>query len=56
MSRLKEMYKKEVIPKLLELGEYKNIMEVPRLNKVVFNISLGEAIQNPGKLSVARNM
>ena len=55
MSRLKEMYKKEVIPKLLELGEYKNIMEVPRLDKVALNISLGEAIQNAKALEAAES-
>jgi large subunit ribosomal protein L5 len=46
MSRLKERYRKEVIPRLMELGGYKNIMQVPRLEKIVFNIGLGEAIQN----------
>ena len=55
MSRLKERYKKEVIPKLLELGEYKNIMEVPRLDKVALNISLGEAIQNAKALEAAES-
>ena len=46
MSRLKERYKKEVIPSLMEHYGYKNIMQVPRLDKIVFNIGLGEAIQN----------
>lgn len=46
MSRLKEKYRKEVIPRLMELGGYKNIMQVPRLEKIVLNIGLGEAIQN----------
>ena len=46
MSQLKEFYGKEVIPKLMETFKYKNIMEVPRLEKVVLNMGLGEAIQN----------
>jgi large subunit ribosomal protein L5 len=46
MSRLKERYRKEVVPRLMELGGYKNIMQVPRLEKIVLNIGLGEAIQN----------
>ena len=46
MSRLKEKYKKEVVARLKELGNYQNIMQVPRLEKVVVGIGLGEAIQN----------
>jgi large subunit ribosomal protein L5 len=46
MSELKEKYKKEVVPKLMELGGYKNIMQVPRLEKVALNIGLGEANQD----------
>jgi len=46
MSRLKERYRQEIIPRLMELCGYKNIMQVPRLEKVVLNIGLGEAIQN----------
>ena len=46
MSQLKEFYDKEAVPKLIETFKYKNIMEVPRLEKVVLNMGLGEAIQN----------
>ena len=53
MSSLKERYKKEVIPSLMELYGYKNIMQVPRLEKVVLNIGLGEAIQNAKALEAA---
>ncbi len=53
MVRLKERYRKEIIPKLIELCEYKNVMEVPRLDKVVLNIGLGEAIQNAKALEAA---
>jgi large subunit ribosomal protein L5 len=53
MSRLKERYHKEVVPRLMELGGYKNIMQVPRLEKIVLNIGLGEAIQNAKTLEAA---
>jgi len=46
MSQLKEFYEKEAVPKLIKAFEYKNIMQVPRLEKVVLNMGLGEAIQN----------
>ena len=53
MLPLKERYRKEIIPKLTELYGYKNVMEVPRLDKVVLNIGLGEAIQNAKALEAA---
>ncbi len=53
MSNLKERYKKEVIPRMMELYGYKNVMQVPRLEKVVINIGLGEAIQNAKALEAA---
>jgi large subunit ribosomal protein L5 len=46
MSQLKEFYEKEAVPALIKAFDYKNIMEVPRLKKVVLNMGLGEAIQN----------
>jgi large subunit ribosomal protein L5 len=46
MSQLKELYEKEAVPKLVKTFNYKNIMQVPRLKKVVLNMGLGEAIQN----------
>ena len=46
MSQLKDYYDKEVIPKLIETYKYKNIMQVPKLEKVVLNMGLGEAIHN----------
>jgi large subunit ribosomal protein L5 len=46
MSRLREKYKQEVVARLKELGGYQNVMQVPRLEKVVVGIGLGEAIQN----------
>ena len=53
MSRLKERYEKEIRPQLMkELGRT-NILEVPRLEKVVLNMGLGEAIQNAKVLDAA---
>ncbi|CAH2030591.1 50S ribosomal protein L5 [Trichlorobacter ammonificans] len=46
MSRLREMYTSEIIPKLRAEFNYKNIMQIPKLEKVVINMGLGEAIQN----------
>jgi large subunit ribosomal protein L5 len=45
-SRLKEYYKESVVPALMDRFKYKNIMQVPRIRKVVVNMGLGEAIQN----------
>ncbi len=53
MSRLKERYKNEVIPELMKRLEYKNIMQVPRLSKVMLNIGLGEAVHNAKALEAA---
>ena len=53
MSRLKERYKKELILSLMERYGYKNVMQVPRLERVVLNIGLGEAIQNAKALEAA---
>ncbi|MDO9529766.1 MAG: 50S ribosomal protein L5 [Syntrophales bacterium] len=46
MARLKEYYKKEVISALMKEFKYKNRMEVPKLEKIIVNMGLGEAIQN----------
>jgi large subunit ribosomal protein L5 len=46
MSRLKDTYENEIIPKLRADFNYKNVMEVPKLQKVVLNMGLGEAISN----------
>ena len=53
MPQLKEKYKKEVIPKLMELCGYQNITQVPRLEKVTINIGVGEAVQNAKALESA---
>ncbi len=46
MSQLRDRYKKEIIPLMKERMKYKNVMQVPRLEKIVLNIGLGEAITN----------
>jgi large subunit ribosomal protein L5 len=46
MARLKELYQNELVPKLMQELQLKNVMEVPRVEKVVVNMGLGEAIQN----------
>ncbi len=46
MARLKELYHKEMVPQLMKDFNYKNVMQVPKLEKIVVNMGLGEAIQN----------
>jgi len=55
MSTLKERYKKEVVPAMMELYGYKNMMRVPCLEKVVINIGVGEAILNAKALEAAQS-
>ena len=53
MNRLEQRYKETVIPALMEKFGYKNIMQVPRIEKVVVNIGVGDAIQNSKALEDA---
>ncbi|WP_035107621.1 50S ribosomal protein L5 [Desulfovirgula thermocuniculi] len=53
--RLKEKYQKEVVKAMMEKFGYKNVMEVPRLEKVVINMGVGEATQNPKAIEAAAN-
>lgn len=53
MARLKEKYVNEIIGKLKEKFSYKNIMQVPKLEKIVINMGLGEAIQNAKAIDAA---
>lgn len=46
MSRLKDIYSSEIVPKLRTDFSYKSCMEVPQIKKIVVNMGLGEAIQN----------
>jgi large subunit ribosomal protein L5 len=51
--RLKEFYRQEVQPALTKEFSYASVMQVPRLEKIVVNIGLGEALQNPRALDAA---
>ena len=53
MPRLKELYKQSVVPAMMEKFGYKNPMEVPRLHKVVVNMGVGDARENPRFLEAA---
>ncbi len=53
MSTIQEYYQKECVPALMEQFGYKNIMEVPKMEKIVLNMGLGEAVQNPKTVDVA---
>lgn len=53
MARLKDKYNTEAIPALQKRFGYKNVMQTPRLEKIVVNIGLGEAVQNPKVLDAA---
>src|SRR5690554_371364 len=55
MPRLMDKYKEEVIPALMEKFKYSNIMEVPKLEKVVINMGLGDAKDNAKLLESAVN-
>ena len=46
MARLKEVYKKEIVPALVKQFGYKSAMEVPRLSKIVLNMGVGEAVSD----------
>ena len=53
MARLKDKYITEVIPAMMEKFGYKNVMEIPRLDKIVVNMGVGDAKDNPKALEVA---
>ncbi|HEY8393496.1 MAG TPA: 50S ribosomal protein L5 [Thermaerobacter sp.] len=55
VTNLKEKYEKEVVPALMERFGYKSVMAVPRIEKVVINMGVGDAIQNPKLLDAAVN-
>ena len=55
MARLKDRYKNEVIASMINKFGYQNIMQVPKLEKVVLNMGLGEAIQNSKAIDAAVN-
>ena len=53
MNRLREKYKKEIIPEMMKKHNYKNVMEVPKLDKIVVNIGVGDAAQNSKLIEAA---
>ena len=55
MEKLREQYKKEVVPALMKKFNYSSVMEVPKLEKIVINIGLGDTRDNPKALDNAMN-
>ena len=53
MEILKEQYEKEIVPALMKKFNYKSVMEVPKLDKIVINIGLGDVKENPKDLENA---
>lgn len=53
MARVKERYREEIVPALMEDFGYKNVMQVPKLTKIVVNIGLGEAVANARAIDAA---
>ena len=53
MEILKEQYEKEIIPAMMKKFNYKSVMEVPKLDKIVINIGLGDTKENPKELDNA---
>lgn len=53
MAALKNIYQKDVVPALMEKFKYKNVMQVPRLDKIVINMGVGEAKDDPKTLDHA---
>ncbi len=53
MDRLKEKYLNEVVPALTEQFGYKNVMEIPQVDKIIINMGVGEAVGNPKVLDAA---
>ena len=53
MDRLQEKYQKEVVPALTEKFGYKNVMQLPKVEKVIINMGVGEAVGNPKALDSA---
>ena len=53
MTRLKEKYRAEVVPALQQKFQYKNVMEIPRLEKIVINMGLGDCKDNAKALELA---
>ena len=55
MEKLREQYQNEVVPALMKKFNYKSVMQVPKLEKIVINIGLGDTKDNPKSLENAMN-
>ncbi len=55
MNRMKEQYQSEIVPSLMKTLDLVNVMQVPRIEKVVVNIGLGEAMDDPKAMEAALN-
>ena len=55
MARLLDLYKKEIAPAMMQKFGYKSVMQIPKLDKIVINIGLGEAKDNPKAVESAVN-
>ena len=55
MEKLREQYEKEVIPALMKKFNYKSVMQVPKLEKIIINVGLGDIKDNPKSLDNAIN-
>ncbi len=55
MEKLREQYEKEIVPELMKKFNYKSVMQVPKLEKIVINIGLGDVKDNPKSLDNAVN-
>ena len=55
MEKLKEQYQKEIVPAMMKKFNYKSIMQVPKLEKIVINVGLGDIKDNPKSLENAMN-
>jgi large subunit ribosomal protein L5 len=53
MNKMQEQYNNEVVPALRKAFDFQNIMQVPRIEKIVINIGMGEALDNPKSLEAA---
>jgi large subunit ribosomal protein L5 len=53
MNRLKERYLQEIVPSLMEKFNYSSVMEVPKIEKIVINMGIGDAVSNPKVLDTA---
>ena len=55
MSRMQEKYKAEIAPAMMQKFSYKSVMQIPKLDKIVVNVGLGEARENPKAIEAACN-